>query len=88
MSTGKPILGLYESRCAVADVLDDYPLLVRTRSLQPDDIADAFVAVVEMSRTVTEQQRQAAREYATRFERTRQFEPFERRLRKIVERRR
>ena len=87
MSTGKPVLGLYEPDCAVADVLDDYPLLVRTRSLDPDDIADAFVEVVDLARRVTEEQRKAARLYATRFERTRQLAPLERRLRTIVTRR-
>lgn len=88
MSTGKPVLGLYEPDCAVADVLDDYPLLVRARSLDPDDIADAFVKVVALAGTVTEAQRQAAQAYATRFERTRQLAPLEKRLREIVARRR
>lgn len=86
MSTGKPVVGLYEPDCAVAEVLDGYPLLVRTRSLDPDDVADAFVAAVELAGTVTEAQRQAARAYATRFERTRQLAPLEQRLREIVTR--
>ena len=41
MSTGKPILGLYQPDCAVAEVLDGYPLLVRTRSLDPEDVASS-----------------------------------------------
>lgn len=84
MSTGKPVLGLYEQDCAVSDVLDDYPLLVRARSLDPDDIADAFVEVVAMAGTVTEEQRETARAYAARFERTRQLAPLETRLREIA----
>lgn len=85
MSTGKPVLGLYQQDCAVADVLDDYPLLVRTASLDPDDIADAFVAAAELAPTVTPQQREAARAYATTFERGRQLEALESRLRHIVD---
>lgn len=88
MSTGKPVVGLYEPDCAVADVLDDYPLLVRARSLDPDDIADAFVEVVQLAATVTDAQRETARAYATRFERTRQLAPLEERLRAIVTARR
>ncbi|MGC5583357.1 glycosyltransferase [Ornithinimicrobium sp. W1665] len=87
MSTGKPVLGLYEPDCAVAEVLDDYPLLVRTRSLDPDDVADAFVDAVALARSVTPEQQARARAHATRFERTRQLEPLERRLREIVDRR-
>ncbi|GGK67666.1 glycosyltransferase [Ornithinimicrobium pekingense] len=88
MSTGKPVLGLYEPDCAVADVLGDYPLLVRAASLDPDDIADAFVEVVALAGTVTAEQRESARAYATRFERTRQLAPLERRMREIVTSRR
>ena len=86
MSTGKPVLGLYEPDCAVAEVLDGYPLLVRTRSLDPDDVADAFVAAVDLAGTVTDEQREEARRYAARFERTLQIAPLERRLRAIVNR--
>lgn len=86
MSTGKPVLGLYEADCAVAEVLDDYPLLVRTRSLDPDDIADAFVAAAQLASRVTPEQREAARAYATRFERGRQLDALEERLRAIVRR--
>lgn len=85
MSTGKPVLGLYQQDCAVADVLDDYPLLVRTASLDPDDVADAFVAATQLASTVTPQQREAARAYATRFERSRQLQALETRLRHIVD---
>lgn len=84
MSTGKPILGLYEADCAVAQVLDGYPLLVRTRSLAPDDIADAFVAARELVDTVTPEQVAAAREFATRYERTKQLDALEARLRRLL----
>lgn len=87
MSTGKPIVGLYEPDCAVAEVLEGYPLLVRARSLDPDDIADAFVEATALAGTVTPEQREAARAHATRFERTRQLAPLERQLREIVARR-
>lgn len=84
MSTGKPIVGLYESDCAVAEVLDGYPLLVQAASLDPDDIADAFARAAQLAPSVTPQQRAAAREFATRFERTRQLDVLETHLRRIV----
>ena len=70
----------------MAEVLDDYPLLVRAASLEPDDIAEAFVRAAQLAPTVTQQQRREAREFARRFERTRQLEVLETHLRRIVER--
>ena len=49
-----------------------YPLLVQAASLDPDDVADAFARAAQLAPTVTPQQRAAAREFATRFERSRQ----------------
>ncbi|MDO5712252.1 MAG: glycosyltransferase [Micrococcales bacterium] len=84
MSTGKLVVGLYESDCAVADVLDDYPLLIKAASLSDEDIADALLAAARRSMTVTPQEQDAAREYAKRFERSVQLAPMQAALERIV----
>ncbi len=84
MATGKPIVGLYEDDCAVADVLDDYPLVVKAKSLEPEDVADAFIRATHLTPTVTPAQRHAGQEYARQFERSRQLEPLATRLTQIA----
>ena len=84
MSTGKLVVGLYEADCAVADVLDDYPLLVKAASLSEEDIAAAFREAVRRVPTVTAAEEEAAREYAKRFERSVQLAPLQARLERIA----
>lgn len=86
MATGKPVVGLYEDDCAVADVLDDYPLVVKAASLEEHDVARAFVEAERLAHTVTDEQRAAARTYAERFERVRQMTPLVERLGEIAAR--
>lgn len=88
MATGKPVVGLYEPDCAVADVLDDYPLVVKARSLEAADVAEAFVEAERLAHTVTPEQREAAMRYAESFERVRQMTPLVEDLGAIAARRR
>lgn len=75
MATGKPVVGLYEDDCAVADVLRDYPLLVKATSLGAADVARAFEEAERLAHEVTPEQERAAKAYAERFERVRQMTP-------------
>lgn len=84
MSTGKLVVGLFEADCAVADVLDDYPLLVKAASLGEEDVAAAFREAARRAPTVTAQEQEAARAYAQRFERSVQLAPLQARLERIV----
>lgn len=75
MATGKPVVGLYEDDCAVADVLRDYPLLVKATSLGAADVARAFEEAERLAHEVTPEQERAAKAYAENFERVRQMTP-------------
>ena len=75
-------------RTAVADVLDDYPLVVKARSLEAADVAEAFVEAERLAHTVTPEQREAAMRYAESFERVRQMTPLVEDLGAIAARRR
>lgn len=86
MATGKPVVGLYEDDCAVADVLGGYPLLVQARSLEAQDVAEAFRAAEALAHTVTDEQREEARAYAAKFERVRQMAPLVEELGEIAAR--
>ncbi|GAB47080.1 glycosyltransferase [Mobilicoccus pelagius] len=86
MATGKPVVGLYEDDCAVADVLGGYPLLVKAASLESEDVARAFCEAEVRAHTVTDEERAAATAYAERFERVRQMTPLVERLGEIAAR--
>ncbi|WP_040155483.1 glycosyltransferase [Mobilicoccus massiliensis] len=86
MATGKPIVGLYEDDCAVADVLAGYPLIAKADSLEADDIARAFREAETLAHTATDAQRTAAKAYAERFERVRQMTPLVEKLGEIAAR--
>lgn len=88
MATGKVVVGLYKNDCAVADVLDDYPLVVKAASLDAADIAAAFERAEALAHTVTDEQREQAKAYAAQFERVRQMTPLVEKLGQIAARRR
>ena len=51
MATGRPIVSVHAPENAVRDVLTGYPLWFQAASLQPDDVAAAFIAAAEAVRT-------------------------------------
>jgi hypothetical protein len=75
VSTGLPVMSVHERDHAAAEILGDYPLWVPNASLEVHDIADAFVRSAEMAVQATPEQREAARAYATRYERYAQIQP-------------
>jgi glycosyltransferase involved in cell wall biosynthesis len=86
MATGKPILSIHESPCAAEDLLRDYPLWFRPRSLDPADIAEAAAAAGRAAREPDERRVKAARVYGERFTREQALIGLERDARAIVER--
>ena len=75
MATGLPIVSVHEPEHAAAEVLRDYPLWAPTASLEPDDIAKAFLEAARLATTADEATREAALACAGQFERSRQLEP-------------
>ena len=69
MATGLPIVSVHDPVNAVSDTLRDYPAWVPAASLQPDDIADALIRAAELAAVQTLEDRRAARDWASRYER-------------------
>lgn len=85
MATGKPIVSVHVADAAAADVLRGYPLWFPARDMSPEAIRDALVAAASVARRLTPADADAAREYAVGFTREAQLEPFEARLRALVD---
>ncbi len=75
MSTGLPIVSVHEPDHAAADVLQGYPLHVQARSLEAEDVAEAFAAAARMAVSATPQQALACTAFAARYERRLQLVP-------------
>jgi len=75
LATGHPIMSAHAKDHAAAEVLEGYPLWAPTESLEPDDLAAAFVRAAHLAVEATVEQRRAAREHAERFTRARLVEP-------------
>lgn len=83
-STGLPIVSVHSPENETSNILADHPGWTGTRSMQPDDIADAFVRTAQIAVDQTADQRRAAREHALRFSRAEQLAPAIAQLRAAV----
>ncbi|HWL77209.1 glycosyl transferase [Microbacterium sp.] len=70
-ATGIPIVSVHDPMNAATDVLKDSPAWAATRSLDPEDIADALVAVAALAADQTPAERAAVQQWARAFERRR-----------------
>ena len=75
ISTGLPIMSAHETEHAATELLADYPLWVQNKSLQVEDLVEAFIRTVHLAVSATDVDRKAARAYGESFERYRQIEP-------------
>ena len=75
ISTGLPVMSAHERDHAAAEILEDYPLWVRNESLDPEDLAAAFIKTAELIESASVEDRERARVYAERYERYAQIQP-------------
>lgn len=88
-ATGLPIVSVHDPGNAASDVLRDAPAWFPVDSVDsPEAIADALIAAADAARAQTPQQREAARSWATQFQRAGQLDPQISDLRAFVEERR
>ena len=74
-ATGIPIVSVHDPGNAATEVLRDSPAWVATRSLRPDDIADALAAAARLASAQSSDDRASAQEWALQFERRSQLAP-------------
>ncbi|MGM7672161.1 glycosyl transferase [Microbacterium sp. A93] len=74
-STGLPIVSVHDPINETTKTLAQYPGWHGTAAMTPTAIADAFVATAEEAASQTEDDREAARTFATRFSRAAQLSP-------------
>ncbi|MFI7428869.1 glycosyltransferase [Micromonospora sp. NPDC049836] len=84
MTTGRPIVSVHAPGIAAEEVLADYPLWFRARSLEPADVADAMLRAGRAARELDPAQRAAARRHADRYARDLTLAPLEARLRSLL----
>jgi glycosyltransferase involved in cell wall biosynthesis len=84
MATGKPIVGVFSPRTAIAEPLAGYPLAFTVAELTPEAVAEAIVAAVHGARTATPADHERCREHAARYERGAVLAPFDARLREVA----
>lgn len=84
-STGLPIVSVHDPVNETTRTLADYPGWHGTASVTPSAIADAFIATAEEAWNQTEDDRAAARSFATRFSRDAQLAPRISELRALVD---
>jgi glycosyltransferase involved in cell wall biosynthesis len=84
MATGRPIVSVHAPEIAAREVLAGYPLWFTADSLDPDKIAESFVAAGRAAREATPEVRAAARRYAHGFQRDTLLRPLEERMRAMV----
>jgi glycosyltransferase involved in cell wall biosynthesis len=78
MATGRPILSIHHLDNAVRDLLEGYPLWIQCSSLEPADIAAAFVRAAEVAESdplELEAKSSRAQEYALKFDRRARLRP-------------
>lgn len=75
MATGLPVLSAHEMPHAAQDVLEGYPLWVRPPALTAEALRDGFVETARRVLSASEDDRAAARDHASRFERSLQLDP-------------
>ncbi|MCS0638111.1 glycosyltransferase [Streptomyces sp. LP05-1] len=85
MAFGRPIVSVHAPGIAAQDVLDGYPLWFNADSLDVDELAASMVAAGKAARDLTPEQRNTARKHADAYSRDAVLEPFEQRLREIVQ---
>ncbi|WP_022888313.1 glycosyltransferase [Agromyces italicus] len=74
-ATGMPVVSVHDPSNAATEVLRESPASVATRSLSPQDIAEAISAAARLALSQTASQRAEAQAWATQFERSRQLTP-------------
>lgn len=75
ISTGLPVMSAHERDHAATEILDEYPLWVRNESLDPEDLAAAYIATADLVESASVEDREKARSYADRYERYAQIQP-------------
>lgn len=84
-ATGIPIVSVHDPGNAATDVVRDAPGWVGTRSLAPDDIADALAETAGIAARQTPEERSAAQDWGAQFARRAQLAPRIAALRGLVE---
>ncbi|MGI5215782.1 glycosyltransferase [Plantactinospora sp. CA-290183] len=84
MTTGRPIVSVHAPGIAAEEILADYPLWFKPRSLEPADVAQAMLLAAKAARGLDPGQRAAARRHADRYARDLVLAPLQERLRSLA----
>ena len=84
MATGLPIASVHQPGIAATDVLEGYPAWEHPASLDLGEVTEVLARAGDAARTLTLEDRRAAREVALRFSRTAILTPWEQRMRRIA----
>lgn len=86
MASGKPIVSVHKPDIAAAEVLDGYPLWFSGARLDADTVAQSFIAAAKAARDLDPPTHRSAVTHAQQYTRDATLRPWERRLRRLVER--
>ena len=84
MASGRPIVSVHAPDIAAREVLEGYPLWFTADSLDPDQVAQSFIAAGKAARDASPEVRAAARRHADKFQRHRLLDPLEAKMRALV----
>lgn len=85
-ATGLPVLSLHDPASPATAILRDSPVWTATKSMAPEDVAEAFVAGARLAATTTPDIVDHARGWAARYSRARQLGPRVEELGRLVSR--
>jgi glycosyltransferase involved in cell wall biosynthesis len=86
LATGKPIASVHAPGIAAEEVLQGYPLWSRSERLDADAAAESLIGAARMARQAGPAEHAAALRHAKSFTRDAALDPWEARLRRMVER--
>lgn len=85
MASGKPIVSVHRPDIAAAEVLAGYPLWFAGDRLDAETVAESFVAAAKAARELDPSRHAAAQAHAETYTRTATLQPWEARMRALVE---
>ncbi|QGN49572.1 glycosyltransferase [Micromonospora sp. WMMD558] len=85
MASGKPVVSVHRPDIAAAEVLQGYPLWFAGERLDADSVAESFVAAAKAAREQDPSRHAAAQQHADMYTRSATLQPWEARMRALVE---
>lgn len=85
MASGKPVVSVHEPEIAAAEVLEDYPLWFAGDRLDAEAVAESLIAAAKAAREQDPSRHATAQDHAEKYTRSATLQPWEARMRALVE---